>query len=115
MKVKVISNEYGSVLVEWLDSDGILQRGYIPSEIVNVDEIPDGALSLAVPYGVDWAFVLTGAINSVTPEVIAKMLRNRGIWTLQDARRNPEVVVGALQQAYSLDFQTILRVAEASK
>lgn len=113
MFIKVIDKGYDRALIEWVEG-GVPQRGFIPIEMLTGNMIPDNALSLAVPYGVDWAFELQGAIGNVTPDVIAKLLRSTGIWTLQDALKNPNAVLGALQQAYGIDLQVILRLAKES-
>jgi hypothetical protein len=111
MKVKVITTRYQTALIEWIGDDGI-HRGTVPEEVVNDDIVRDDLLSLAIPYGMDWEFMLDGALGNVTPQVIANNLHRVGIWTLQDLRSRPQDAIGAIQAAYHLDFQTLLRLTE---
>ena len=113
MKISIISKDNDFVFAQWQDGT-MPMRGHIPVELVMGDEVSDEAMSLAIPYGVDWAFFLEGAIGNATPERVAECLRSVGLWTLQDVMKNPAAVRGALMQAYSMDFQTILKLAKDS-
>jgi len=111
MDVKIIKRERQKALIEWKDN-GLPKRGTVPEELLNGDTIDDTLVSLAVPYGIDWAFVLEGAIRIINFEDIAASLYKHGIWTLEDIRRNPQAVMGAIQSAYGLDYSSIIRLAE---
>lgn len=111
MDVTIVKSGNGKILVEWL-VDGVPHRGVVPSEVVIENKINDELLPLAIPYGVDWAFVLEGAMNTLTPTDIANALWKHGVWTLQDLQRNPQVVRGALLSAYGVDYQLLLKLAD---
>ena len=117
MKVRIINKEDVHVLVEWYEGT-LPMRGSFPSHVVHEDggeySIPDEALSLAIPYGIDWAFLLEGAVGNVTPELFCECLRKAGMWTPENVMKNPAAVHGALMQAYSVDLQRILRLVKES-
>jgi hypothetical protein len=110
MKINVIKQHNGSSLIEWLDSD--IHRGIVPDTLLNGDQINDEYLSMAIPYGIDWAFALEGVYRTVTINDFVQSLHNHGIWTAEDARRNPNVVQGAILSAYGITFQILMKVAE---
>lgn len=112
MKIKIINSVNGKTLVEYI-RDGIAVRCAFPSELVVNDSVDDSLLSIAIPHGVDWAFALSGVIRSVGEHEIAAVLSNAGIFTLEDVKKDPQRVVGAIQSAYGIDYATIVRVAEA--
>jgi hypothetical protein len=113
MQVTVISNKHDKAVIQWVE-DGTTRRGVIPSILVNGDHVDDSALSLAVPYGIDWESVLDGHIRTVSVAEYAAMFRGRGVWTTEDLRRDPQCVIGVILSASGLDFQTVLRLVEQS-
>lgn len=117
MNISIIRRNGDFVFAEWQEYD-MPFRGHFPSNVVigNDNEgytVSDEAMSLAIPYGMDWAFYLEGA-GCPIPGRVAMCLRKAGLWTLQDVVRNPAAVDGALKQAYSLDFQTVMKLAKDS-
>lgn len=112
MDVRLLSKQDGTALIE-LIIDGNIRRGFVPEEVLQDDNTLDDALiSLVVPYGLDWEFILENAIGQVTPQRLAAELRRVGLWTLQDLRSNPQAAFGALQAVYGLDLSTLIRTAE---
>jgi len=111
MLVKVIGTKSQSALIEW-SRDGELHRGTVPEEVIIDGTVRDDLISIAIPYGLDWGYILQNVMNTVTPQIISNNLHNAGIWTIDDLRRNPMVAVGAIQSAYGLDFSILLRSAE---
>ena len=112
MKISTISKDNDFVFAQWQDGT-MPMRGHIPVELVMGDEVSDEAMSLAIPYGIDWTFYLEGAGCHIS-ERVAMCLRKANVWTLQDVIRNPAAVDGALKQAYSLYFQVIMKLAKDS-
>jgi len=112
MNISIIRRDNDFVFAEWHEDD-MPVRGHIPLNVVNGDEVLDAAMSLAIPYGIDWTFYLEGAGCHIS-ERVAMCLRKANVWTLQDVIRNPAAVDGALKQAYSLDFQVIMKLAKDS-
>jgi len=110
MIVQIINVEQGRALIQY-ESDGYLHRGIVPEEIIIDNVVDDTLLSLAIPYGVDWEFVM-GSSRTITWKDIANCLRKAGIWTLVDLRMNPQAVLGAIQTAYRLDAQMMRAYGE---
>lgn len=112
MDVKVLDVQNGTAQIE-LIIDGDIKRGLVPEEVLQDNNTLDDALvSLVVPYGLDWEYILEDAIGHITPQRLAAELRRVGLWTIQDLRANPQAAFGALQAVYGLDFSALLRSAE---
>lgn len=110
MIVNIVERVGQSLVVQWNDDEGI-HRSIIPEELVNGNVVDKKSLSMAIPYGVDWANVFDEIMNEVTPEVVATELRKRGIWTVEDLLSNSQAALGAIQEAYGVDFAKLLRAA----
>lgn len=102
--VTVINTQGQVCLIEWVDGVGRPRRAFVPTSAVVDSRCVDPASGLV--YGDDWEGIL-GTL-SVTPDSVADELRRRGIWTRDDARRNPTMVMSALQAAYGLDLARLL-------
>lgn len=111
MNITIINKRNGSALIEWNDEEG-KHRGSIPEVLIENNQVEDDYLSMAIPYGIDWEFVLEDSYRTVTASDLAQSLRNHNIWTAEDARRNPGAVQGAILSAYGMTFQTILKAAK---
>lgn len=113
MIVQIIERKQGAALIQWDDEEG-LHRGIIPEEVLGEDGVTvrDELLSLSIPYGVDWEVHLEGTVGLVTPAIIARNLRNAGIWTAEDALSNPKSLIGAVQKSYAGDLAAIINVAK---
>lgn len=96
MKVKVISKKKDTSLVEW--DDGVLNRGYIPSDKIEDGEVSSDTLSAAIPYGVQLD------LPSVTPEQVEEALHRAGLWTVEDMRQNPMEVKAVLEAVYKVSW-----------
>jgi len=117
MKVKVVHQKSQAVLVEY-SLEGMLERVVVPLNVVtmlgdkaaecDVDELLRG-----IPFGIQWANYLS--MDEVTPERMQNVLRNNGIWTAEDAERNPRAVFGAIQQAYSTSLADVLKAAKTAR
>lgn len=102
--VTVISSQGQASLVEWVDGVGRPRRAFVPTAAIVDSRCVDPAAG--IPYGDAWESVI-GTL-AVTPDVVADELRRRGLWTKDDARRNPTLVMSALQAAYGLDLARLL-------
>ena len=108
MNVKVVCIQGHAALVECVDK-GVPRRFVVPREAVDGGSVSPEELALGIEYGEPWEELWT---PQVTPEAIATALRQNGIWTVDDLRRQPGKVVAALQSAYGLDMATLLVRAE---
>ncbi len=93
-KVKVIATKDNSSLVEYMDEFGMLQRVTILTKNIDEGEIVKlSKLTHGLPYGIDWEEM---KLPIVTSKDLSRELRNRGIWTADDARRRSQDVRGAV-------------------
>lgn len=103
MIVKIIKQQNGSAVIEWVE-DSEIKRSIVPlSELKgNECEHPEWGL----PYGIEWADFVD---IEVTPQDIQSSLRNAGIWTVDDLLHRPREVQGAINAAYGAVLQNLLR------
>ena len=119
MKVTIVNDkiENKSLLIQWLDAAGTVHKGYIPDSLVNRDGslsyINDDDLTLVVPYGCDWEYLLQN-MSEVTPELIANNLRKRNIWTASDLRSKPQVAIKAIMDSYGVTLSNLYILLEKS-
>jgi hypothetical protein len=107
--VTVIENRGPAVLVEY-KKDGRLFRTIIPQEELINGQVDEYTLAaLGIPYGLPWEEMIK---MKSTPERLAEELRIRGIWTIEDLRRNQPVLFGAIQAVYGLDLAGLINAAE---
>ena len=111
-EVTIVREQRDMTLVEWTDKQDVPQRHWVKSTWVTDRSGKTGKVSnpeQGYPYGVDFLNTLSPA---VTPAVICRELRRRGLWTADDLQKNPNVLRGALQAAYSLDFAQVIAIAK---
>ena len=111
MQVKVIASTGGSAVIAWAGDNGV-ERGVIPAELVNGNEVEDALLSLAIPYGLPWEDLLESTLVPITPSMVAGELRKRGIWTYEDLLSKTQEAYGAIMSVYGLDFHVLMREAK---
>lgn len=108
MQVKIISRRKESALVEYQKGDK-LHRVTIPFGDIKDGEVTEYKLKLGIPHGIEWSRFIN---LQVTSQDFENNLRRVGIWTGEDALRNPQAVLGALQRTYQIDLGTIQRIAK---
>lgn len=108
MDITIIKEQGQAVLVERVDN-GVPRRYIVPRECVYGVSVAPDVLSAGIEYGVPWEELWS---PQVTPEAVATALRRRGLWTVEDLRREPGKAVAALQSVYGLDLSTLLAIAE---
>ena len=104
IKHKIIQKNKNAAVVEYQDETGI-NRGIIP--IRAVDTITEKNIDQAIPYGYPW--------DELDLKFDATMFKNamynRGIWTAQDALKNPSGVLAAIQTALGATLADVLTAA----
>ena len=109
MIVKLISENNGTALIEWME-EGEPQRAIVPSR-----EVSEGGECAhperGLPYGLNFAEYIT---ITVTPADIDRELRNAGVWTADDLLHKPKLVQGAISAAYGAVLQDLIRNGEVS-
>lgn len=112
-RVTIIRDESsGMSLVEWLDKDDIQQRAKVKTVSILNRSGNQGEMKnpeQGVPYGVDFVHAFS---PSVTSKDICRELRRRGLWTSTDMVKNPNLIMGAIQSAYGLDFARVIQLAQ---
>ena len=112
--VQVVRHSGQAALVEFADA-GKPMRVTLPDDLLEGDgglcTADPADLAAGVPYGLPWEKATTGR---VTPEKIAGALRNAGIWTAEDLKRQPRAAIGALQAAYGVDVAALMAFAAES-
>lgn len=105
--VQIIARKGETALVEWLAGED-LRRSVVPAEIVTVDaagqawcEAPEQGMA----YGWPWEQLI---VLQATPEQVARELRKRGIWTVEDLKANVMAAVAAFQTVYGMDVSRLL-------
>jgi len=109
-KVKVISRNGESALVEFALENG-LQRKYIPLIEVGDGHVLNSVLSCGIDYGYTWEDI---EIEFNSPKFAAEM-HNVGIWTAEDALKNPQKLWSALNAILADNISKILQIAIQEK
>lgn len=104
MQINILEQQNKAALVEWQDVLG-LHRAIVPADKIKDSQIDIVDLERGIPYGVPWE-TLTQV--TVTPHVIARLLRQRGIWTEQDLQRNLPNVRAAFNEAWAGDLRNLI-------
>lgn len=104
-EVREVFHKGASVVVEWRDIDGNLHRSIFPESAVITENgvLFVEAVEEGQPYGVAWEDYIN---TSMGANEIAAMLRNKGIWTLEDYRTKTPVVTAVFSDAASLNAQS---------
>ena len=96
-----------AVLVEYQVEDDFA-RCWLPPAVVSDDKVSEDDLEKGIPYGVDWAKYIT--LANPSPQDIARELRARGVWTVQDTGK-PNAVYRAFAGAIKFQMNDMLRRA----
>lgn len=108
VRVKVLSIDGRAALIE-SRHNGVSERRIVPREALDGALIDPETFALGIEYGLPWEELWS---PEVTPGAVAAALRQRGIWTLADLRREPGKAIAALQSVYRLDLTALLAAAE---
>lgn len=108
IEVRVVTSRGKSAVVEWVD-EGRAFRKVVPVNKIKDGAIPEDVLEKAPLYGVPWAKEIK---VKATAEDIENALHNAGIWTAEDALKNGNAIIGAINAAHKTSLATILRVAK---
>lgn len=114
MKVKVIIGSGGMSLIQWRSGEEeIPTRAWVRDEWI--EEVGEDKFEVShpergIPYGVDLAQLIE--LEEVTPRDISREVRRVGLWTIEDFRRNPDILRGALSAVYGLTIAKIFQALE---
>jgi hypothetical protein len=82
--------------------------GIKPGEEV---KIPDDVLKQGIEYGIDWSIVFPKGL-SIKSEEIKKSFYAQGIFTLEDLKRNPNIVMAAINSILKITAIEIIKKAK---
>lgn len=111
MQVTVVRIDGQAALIEYRHN-GVPERRIIPRAVLDGASVDPETVELGIAYGEPWEELWT---PEVTPAAIATALRQQGIWTLADLRREPGRAIAALQAAYRLDLAALMAAAGRAK
>lgn len=105
MQVTAIKTRKGKTLIEWIDSNGVPQRSFVPADKVSEDNTVNHP-ERGIPFGVNFAHFVKGV--EIDPVAIDRELKLAGLWSATDVRDNPGLALAAVNRALGLVFQTLL-------
>jgi hypothetical protein len=113
----VIFRKKSAILVEFMD-EGIVHRITCPADSLEVLEggkvlLSSFDIEQGILYGIPWEFKLHEVV--ITPEKMASELRKNGIWTSEDARKNPEGVKGSVLAMVSSILYSVNQLVKESR
>lgn len=112
ISVRVVGKYGKGVIIERAVSGGLVRAIAPPETLEHQEErtlILKSDLDACIPYGVDWEKHLE---ITVTPEAVAKMLRKRGVWTVEDFEK---LFVQARQGALGMISQDLIRMLQSAQ
>jgi len=108
VNVKALASRGDSVLVEWVEDNKYIKRGFIPLDSVENDQAHADELLSAIPYGIPWADIVK---LEADPVILENELRRYNIWTLEDLTKEPNKAISVLQLVYSMDYAALKHAA----
>jgi hypothetical protein len=111
IEVRVVQSQGKGAVVEWV-SEGRAFRKIAPLSKLKDGKIEEKDLEKCPDYGVPWAKEIK---LSATSEDLENALHNAGIWTPQDALKNSQAILGALNATYKSGLSSILKTAQKYK
>lgn len=115
MKVKVIVKEPGISLIEYLDENAYLQRCYVPTDDIEIDDTGQAWTSQNIygpEFGVPWAELLSDEYV-LNFDSLQHELRRYGVWEYSDLVAKPDAVRAALNSAFRGLVDTMKRTAKS--
>lgn len=108
--VREVSSKGPSSLIEWKDGD-TLKRANVPTLLLSRE---DGEVFMedpdeGAPHGEEWE----GLIEAIQPELVASLLRQRGIWTYEDFLQNTPTVSSVFREACTVSYQKFVQAVHS--
>lgn len=109
MQVLILDTRGDAALAEWRDASGV-HRAYVPLAALSdlaagVAQAEYETLAAGIPYGEPWELLPIGRVGA---DRIARELRERGLWSREDLRRDLAGARAALQAAYGEDLKILI-------
>lgn len=100
VSVTPIKTENNVTLVEYRHN-GKVHRVLVPVDEVTGDSVSLEVLESGIPYGEDWESVLESVVDKKHSDIIAEKLREYGLWTTLDAKKNLPAVRQAVIEGFT--------------
>lgn len=107
--VRVIAQNKGAALVEWVVGDD-WARGYVPLLQVVDDTVKRSDLNESATYGLDWVTII-GPLD-VTAQDVARELHRAGLWTEDDIRKQPREAEACFRRACHVSVAELIQRIE---
>jgi len=107
MKLQVIESNDESTLLQFIDTDGFVNRVVVPSSTITFDgEVVNCSIDPyeGIPYGLPWEEILD---VDLTVKELANNLRRYGIWVADDLKNNPQGFRSAIAYFYGMSAAKI--------
>jgi len=115
--VQVLRRKKNAVLVEYIQDEKPIRVSISATKLIaltqeNKAEITKKDLSMGIPYGIPWASRLSKLRFEITGEAIEQEFHKNGIWTLDDFRKNPQVLTGVIM---SVSREVVTQIIQTVK
>lgn len=110
--VKEIMHQGKASLVEWLDEDGRVTRGSVPTVAIQENSVSMETLSKATLYGLDFSALPLPEIDVMELE---KELHNLGLWTADDILTKRVELLKALDAIKLAYLRSLIQFAKKIK
>lgn len=108
--VTVINTQGASALVEY-ESNGLIERKYVPINKINNGFVSDEVLASGIPYGYPWREL----DFSFDMALFEKEMHNADLWTPADVQANPKKVTGVLRTIFEDHLRAVLDAANQER
>jgi hypothetical protein len=110
VKVTIINSGDKTSLVQWVE-DGSPKRATVKNEQITDEQVSPDHLRKGIPYGLDFAAICP----AITPQQIEEVLHEYSIWTADDVRAKPALVLSALSSLNAVVIDSIRLFVKQSK
>ena len=112
--VELIERKGNVAIIKFQDMHGVPQCGIIDVNLVkgSTFEVADKVIKTATPYGIDWSVVYPNGLV-ISADDIQETLYGKGIYTLNDLRRNTNGVIAAINSILKLTNAKLINHARA--
>lgn len=117
MDVTLIEFTDDWVVAEYTDSDGLIQRRWIPRTLVHTvskgpARVPRAVMLAGLEYSdVDLVEALGPELPAIDTKVLQDRMRRAGLWTRDDYAKGSRIIAGITQRLRGTDVATVTNAA----
>ena len=106
MLCKIIRTDGSAMAVQYVDEHGYPQARIVSRTLQNVRkgqmvDLPDELLAGSLEYGVDLSILFENDVLCIDLNDVQMAMRNHGLWTMEDYKRNHAKIVNASRAVIS--------------